>query len=151
MTKKEKIRFILIILAVMIIVGLKILAVVWEKQQKSQVVENTQKTLQCTIQYCEFADGFVVRTEGTVSSKTPFKVFIRNVPENTQKAYIQFSMDSMDLGFNRFKLMPDENNPQQWRTNALLLPICTINDDRYKMEVCLNDCQKAYLIEFRAR
>lgn len=151
MTKKEKIRFILIILAVVIIVGLKILAVVWEKQQKSQVVENTQKTLQCTIQYCEFADGFVVRTEGTVSSKTPFKVFIRNVPENTQKAYIQFSMDSMDLGFNRFKLMPDENNPQQWRTNALLLPICTINDDRYKMEVCLNDCQKAYLIEFRAR
>ena len=151
MTKKEKIRFILIILAVVIIVGLKILAVVWEKQQKSQVLENTQKTLQCTIQYCEFADGFVVRTEGTVSSKTPFKVFIRNVPENTQKAYIQFSMDSMDLGFNRFKLMPDENNPQQWRTNALLLPICTINDDRYKMEVCLNDCQKAYLIEFRAR
>ena len=151
MTKKEKIRFILIILAVVIIVGLKILAVVWEKQQKSQAVENTQKTLQCTIQYCEFADGFVVRTEGTVSSKTPFKVFIRNVPENTQKAYIQFSMDSMDLGFNRFKLMPDENNPQQWRTNALLLPICTINDDRYKMEVCLNDCQKAYLIEFRAR
>ena len=151
MTKKEKIRFILIILAVVIIVGLKILAVVWEKQQKSQVVENTQKTLQCTIQYCEFADGFVVRTAGTVSSKTPFKVFIRNVPENTQKAYIQFSMDSMDLGFNRFKLMPDENNPQQWRTNALLLPICTINDDRYKMEVCLNDCQKAYLIEFRAR
>ena len=151
MTKKEKIRFILIILAVVIIVGLKILAMFWEKQQKSQVVENTQKTLQCTIQYCEFADGFVVRTEGTVSSKTPFKVFIRNVPENTQKAYIQFSMDSMDLGFNRFKLMPDENNPQQWRTNALLLPICTINDDRYKMEVCLNDCQKAYLIEFRAR
>ena len=151
MNRKEKIRFILIILAVVIIVGLKILAVVWEKQQKSQAVENTQKTLQCTIQYCEFADGFVVRTEGTVSSKTPFKVFIRNVPENTQKAYIQFSMDSMDLGFNRFKLMPDENNPQQWRTNALLLPICTINDDRYKMEVCLNDCQKAYLIEFRAR
>ena len=151
MNKKEKIRFILISLAILIIVGLKIVAVFWEKQQKSQVVENTQKTLQCTIQYCEFADGFVVRTEGTVSSKTPFKVFIRNVPENTQKAYIQFSMDSMDLGFNRFKLMPDENNPQQWRTNALLLPICTINDDRYKMEVCLNDCQKAYLIEFRAR
>ena len=151
MGKKEKIRFILIILAVLIIAALKIVAMVWEKQQKPQAVENTQKTKQCTIQYCEFADGVIVSTEGTVSSKTPFKVFVRNLPKNTHKAYIQFSMDSMDLGFNRFKLLPNENNPQEWRTNALLLPICTINDDRYKMEICLDDCQKAYRIEFRAR
>ena len=151
MTKKEKIRFILIILAILIIVGLKIVAVFWEKQQKPQVVENKQKTLQCTIQYCEFADGLIVRTEGTVSSKTPFKVFVRNLPENTQKAYIQFSMESMDLGFNRFKLLPNENNPQEWRTNALLLPICTINDDRYDMDICVNDCQNAHRIRFRAR
>lgn len=151
MTKKEKNRFILIILAVFIVVGLKIAAFVWQKQQKPQVVEKQQKTPTCSIQYCEFADGLIVRTEGTVSSKTSFKVFVRNLPENTQKAYIQFSMESMDLGFNRFKLFPNENNPQEWRTNALLLPICTINDDRYKMEICLDDCQKAYRIEFRAR
>lgn len=151
MTKKEKIRFILIILAVFIVVGLKIAAFVWQKQQKPQVIEKQHQTPTCSIQYCEFADGLIVRTEGTVSSKTPFKVFVRNLPENTQKAYIQFSMESMDLGFNRFKLFPNENNPQEWRTNALLLPICTINDDRYKMEICLDDCQKAYRIEFRAR
>ena len=36
MTKKEKIRFILIILAILIIVGLKIVAVFWEKQQKHE-------------------------------------------------------------------------------------------------------------------
>lgn len=151
MTKKDKIRLILIILAVFIVVALKVAAFVWQKQQKPQVVEKQQQMPTCSIQYCEFADGLVVRTEGTVSSKTPFKVFVRNLPENTQKAYIQFSMDSMDLGFNRFKLFPNENNPQEWRTNALLLPICTINDDRYDMDICVNDCQNAHRIRFRAR
>ena len=151
MTKKDKIRIVVIVFIIAIMAVLKIVAVFWEKQKKPQAVENTQKTKQCTIQYCEFADGVIVSTQGTVSSKTPFKVFVRNLPKNTHKAYIQFSMDSMDLGFNRFKLLPNENNPQEWRTNALLLPICTINDDRYKMEICLDDCQKAYRIEFRAR
>ncbi|MBR7002382.1 MAG: hypothetical protein IKI11_06975 [Neisseriaceae bacterium] len=151
MGKKEKIRFILIILVVLIIVGLKIVAMVWEKQQKPQVVEKAQQTPTCSIKYCEFPDGLIMRTEGTVSSKTPFKVFIRNLPQGVEKAYIQFSMESMDLGFNRFKLFPSENNPQEWRTNALLLPVCTIDDDRYDMDICLNDCNKAYRVRFRAR
>lgn len=147
----KKLRFILIILAVLIIAALKIVAMVWEKQQKPQVVEKAQQTPTCSIKYCEFPDGLIMRTEGTVSSKTPFKVFIRNLPQGVEKAYIQFSMESMDLGFNRFKLFPNENNPQEWRTNALLLPICTINDDRYDMDICVNDCQNAHRIRFRAR
>lgn len=150
MTKKQKIFIYTLVIAGVL---LKLVAFLWEKQQKinpnADIQENTKS--ECNIKRCEFDNGVLVESIGNVSSKTPFEILISNVPPETKKAYIYFSMDSMDMGFNRFDLIANKERVGQWKTKPILLPICAINDDKYIMNICFDDCKNPHIIRFQAK
>lgn len=75
-----------------------------------------------TTEGCMFNQTAKIQLIGVGNNKTPFKVRIEYLPEQTQQVSVSFKMRDMDMGFNRFDL--NRLGQGTWEINSVYLPLC---------------------------
>lgn len=114
------------------------------------VTSNADDDAGCDIRKgCELPNGAILRIEGAViNTIKPFKMFVTNAPADTEKVYVSFSMTDMDMGFNRYKFIRDEDNPRNWTAASVLLPVCVVSRKDYLVDLTIG--KKVYRIPLYA-
>lgn len=139
----------IILLAVMLVLFaiLKIATILyWQQYKQGDTSSAVSLPVACEIRNgCQLSNGVVLTFDGKVSDKTRFNIIATNVPEHIDTLYVSFSMKSMDMGFNRYKLLPHANGT--WIAEDIRLPICVLQLKDYIAEVTIG--QEHYEIPFR--
>ena len=113
-------------------------------RQPEKIIPTTDD---CDIRrHCVLPNDAMVQAVGTISAKTPFRLYIHHVPEHTQKVYVEFSMRDMDMGFNRYTLIKDNREPNTRFAAQIRLPVCVTARRDYIMTVYFD--KQAFNIPF---
>ncbi len=142
LTRKQ---VILIGIILLLFASLKILTIWYWQKTKTSTEPMVPFSTQCDIrQSCTLPNGVALRFAGTINSKTPFSIVAKNVPVDAKDVHISFSMKDMDMGFNRFKLLPKEGTT--WAIEKVRLPVCILDSKEYIAQISIG--QDNYEIPF---
>ncbi|WP_174874976.1 hypothetical protein [Vogesella oryzae] len=92
---------------------------------------------------CTLPDGSVLTLDRQPQAAQPFGLSLQRL--NGSAPAIEFSMRDMDMGFNRYKLLPQGDG---WRA-SIILPVCVTGSHQWQMALKYPD--KSYLIDFSTR
>lgn len=90
----------------------------WQQQQS----ENHAHQCQVTAEGCTFGQNARFRLHGITHHKDAFSMIAENLPEHTRSVQVSFSMQDMDMGFNRYNLKRQSDG--SWRLDNARLPLC---------------------------
>ena len=76
----------------------------------------------------------------------PFDITLENVPPQVQQSEVSFSMDGMDMGFNRFPLQRQADG--SWLAAQIRLPVCTDRRDGYLADIRIGN--QVFQVAFQA-
>ena len=68
-----------------------------------------------------------------MQSKAPFDIEVRGVAADVAEVYVSFTMQDMDMGFNRYKLLRQGDGT--WRAAQIRLPMCVQNRHDYLADI----------------
>ena len=129
LSRKQKILIAVLLLG---FAGVKIAALLW--WQKQQPALTVLSAAECTVHAgCALPNGTVVKFSNTVQAKAPFDIEVRGVAADVAEVYVSFSMQDMDMGFNRYKLLRQSNGT--WRAVQIRLPVCVQNRHDYLADI----------------
>lgn len=142
MNPKKRQTALLAAVLLLVFAAAKFAALYWYSQQ-----ENAHGIrVACGAQSpCRLPDGVLLDFQPAL--RAPFDIRLHHVPANAQRVYIQFSMENMDMGFNRFDLKP-QNQAGQWLAQNVRLPVCTDNRRDYLATIHIDG--KQYQLAFEA-
>ncbi len=146
MLKLTPLQWILIAVSLLVFAAMKIAMVYWyqDRVPAPQVVTEEEG---CDIRRgCKLPNGATLRTFGKLNPKTRFRMLVMNAPAETQSVYVEFSMKDMDMGFNRYKLLPPNAEQPNWHADSVRLPVCVAARTDYLMDVYIDG--KGYQIAF---
>ncbi len=89
---------------------------------------------------CQLPDGSRLQLDRAPQAAKPFGLSLRGL--DGKPPAIEFSMRDMDMGFNRYQLLP---HGQDWQAN-ITLPVCVTGSRQWQMALKYQD--KSYLIDF---
>ena len=95
-------------------------------------------------QGCTLPNGSRIRF--TAARHRPFDIALENVPPQVQQAEVSFSMDGMDMGFNRFPLQRQADG--SWLAAQIRLPVCTDRRDGYLADIRIGN--QVFQVAFQA-
>ena len=95
-------------------------------------------------QGCTLPDGSRIRF--AAARHRPFDITLENVPPQVQQAEVSFSMDGMDMGFNRFPLQRQADG--SWLAAQIRLPVCTDRRDGYLADIRIGN--QVFQVAFQA-
>lgn len=95
-------------------------------------------------QGCTLPDGSRIRF--AAARHRPFDITLENVPPQIQQAEVSFSMDGMDMGFNRFPLQRQADG--SWLAAQIRLPVCTDRRDGYLADIRIGS--QVFQVAFQA-
>ena len=111
----------------------------WQKQQPQA------RAAECDlIKGCTLPDGSRIRF--AAARHRPFDITLENVPPQVQQAEVSFSMDGMDMGFNRFPLKRQADG--SWLAAQIRLPVCTDRRDGYLADIRIGN--QVFQVAFQA-
>ena len=132
MSKLNRKQKILIAVLLLVFAGVKIAALLW--WQKQQPALTVLRAAECNVHTgCALPNGAVVKFSDTVQAKAPFDIEVRGVAADVAEVYVSFSMQDMDMGFNRYKLLRQSNGT--WRAVQIRLPVCVQNRHDYLADI----------------
>ncbi|MDO5686227.1 MAG: hypothetical protein Q4G42_02370 [Neisseria sp.] len=130
-------QWLLMAAALLVFAALKIAMVYWyaERDPAPQAVTDEA----CDVRRgCKLPNGATLRTFGKLHPKTPFRMRLLNAPAATQSVYVEFSMKDMDMGFNRYKLLPPDADHEHWYADTVRLPVCVVARKDYLLDIYLD-------------
>ena len=80
---------------------------------------------------CTLPDGSRIRFAAAL--RRPFDIRVDNVPPEVQRVEVSFSMQNMDMGFNRYPLVRQPDG--SWLAAQIRLPVCTDRRHDYLADV----------------
>ncbi|MEQ6291866.1 hypothetical protein ACFPAG_14750 [Vogesella sp. GCM10023246] len=92
---------------------------------------------------CQLPDGSRLQLDRAPQAATPFGLTLRH--GSGPAPAIEFSMRDMDMGFNRYQLLPHGND---WQAR-ITLPVCVTGSRQWRMALKYPD--KTWLIDFDSR
>ena len=95
-------------------------------------------------QGCTLPNGSRIRF--AAARHRPFDITLENVPPQVQQAEVSFSMDGMDMGFNRFPLQRQADG--SWLAAQIRLPVCTDRRDGYLADIRIGN--QVFQVAFQA-
>ena len=95
-------------------------------------------------QGCTLPNGSRIRF--IAARHRPFDITLENVPPQVQQAEVRFSMDGMDMGFNRFPLQRQADG--SWLAAQIRLPVCTDRRDGYLADIRIGS--QVFQVAFQA-
>lgn len=121
LSRSQKIGIAFMLLA---FAGIKTASLIWWQKNHAG---NKPVRLECAVSGagCVLADGVRFSLQGVDTAKTPFTVTAENVPLHVRRISVSFSMEHMDMGFNRYDLKPQANG--KWSAEKIYLPVCVSN------------------------
>lgn len=133
---------------VLLIMGVSLILAKWLiSSTDSPQNQHTVLIHDCTIQAgCTLPDGSHIRFHSFQGVSHPFDITVSHTPEQTKHIFISFSMQGMDMGFNRYALQPKQN---RWLAQQVRIPFCSQNRHDYLAEVQIQDT--TYQIPFNAQ
>lgn len=137
LTNKQKIA---VATGLLLFAVIKIVMLVWWKNHH-QIDDIKMLPESCDVlSGCVFSGNAKLRLDGVGDNRTPFRIIITGLPENTRMVWASFSMPNMDMGFNRFDLI--RQNDGSWQANNVYLPLCS--QSRYDWQIIwkINDTQQ---------
>ncbi len=118
----------------------------WQSQKTEHKDQALILPVQCNIrQGCPLPNGVVITFDGKLTEKAPFNIVAKNIPASSQNVHVSFSMKNMEMGFNRYKLLPHSGNT--WVAEGVRLPICVLQLKEYVAEVTID--KQYYEIPFK--
>lgn len=126
----------------LVFAAVKVAAVYWFSQQQGHI-ETVSGCM--PRQGCALPDGSVVRFHAAV--RQPFEIAVDGVPDGVDKVSVTFSMEGMDMGFNRFDLHRQNGGTRFAR--EIRLPVCTVNRSDYLADFTIGS--RTYRIAFEAQ
>lgn len=142
---EAKIQPKLMVIAILLILFaiVKVAMLLWWKNQQPEIMVVSQNI--CDVrQGCVLPNGAKIVFSQSFSAKSPFDIDIDNVPAGIKEVFISFSMKDMDMGFNRYKLIPQSQ--RHWQAKQIRLPICVQNRHNYLADIHID--QQTYQIGF---
>ncbi len=93
---------------------------------------------------CTLPNGSRIRFAAAL--RRPFDIRVENVPPEVQRVEVSFSMQNMDMGFNRYPLarQPDGS----WLAAQIRLPVCTDRRNDYLADVRIGE--QVFQVAFEA-
>ncbi|QEY24164.1 hypothetical protein [Neisseria animalis] len=91
-------------------------------QWQQQRAPNAQNAVCKVTQGCTLPNGVYVKFSSRIAAKEPFDIELRGVPDTVGEITVSFSMKDMDMGFNRYKLLPEGGGV--WAARQIRLPLC---------------------------
>lgn len=144
LSNKQKLILALLLLIFAVI---KVVAV-FRWQNNEGKADSATQILRCDLHMgCQLPNGAMLSFNGVVSPKVPFEIILDNVV-STSESSISFEMVGMDMGFNRYKLMPNPTKNGQMRADKVRLPVCVSQRKDYLAILSLNG--QRYQIAFKA-
>ena len=132
MSKLSRKQKILVAVLLLVFAGVKIAALLW--WQKQQPALTVLSAAECNVHAgCALPNGTVVKFSNTVQAKAPFDIEVRGVAADVAEVYVSFTMQDMDMGFNRYKLLRERDGT--WRAAQIRLPICVQNRHDYLADI----------------
>ena len=129
LSRKQKILIAVLLLG---FAGVKIAALLW--WQKQQPALTVLSAAECNVHAgCALPNGAVVKFSNTVQAKAPFDIEVRGVAADVAEVYVSFTMQDMDMGFNRYKLLRQGDGT--WRAAQIRLPRCVQNGHDYLADI----------------
>ena len=89
--------------------------------------------------HCILSNGAMIQAIGKLNAKQDFRLVVHQAPVQTQKIYVEFSMKDMDMGFNRYQLLQNPQNPTQWTASSIRLPVCVVARRDYIMTLVIDN------------
>lgn len=140
------------ILAVILLIVLAVSQFFGRGAVEAQQGTDSAQTLpenQCSIRTgCKLPDGSVVQTQGKLSAQTPFTLSVSGLPPAVKQVYVSFSMADMDMGFNRYRLLPPAHEGGAWQAENIRLPVCVVARKDYLADIHIDN--QVYRIAFDA-
>ncbi|MGO3859575.1 MAG: hypothetical protein ACTJHL_10010 [Neisseriaceae bacterium] len=136
-----------IAIALLAFAAVKVAMLLWWQQE--QGTKNVQ-VLDCNVRSgCILPDGngAVFRMSAPISAQTPFNITLSGV-DVTQEASVSFEMVDMDMGFNRYRLIPAAEGADTLEAQQVRLPVCV--SQRTDYIALLSTEQGQYKIHFNA-
>ena len=90
---------------------------------------------------------YQLKFDGKPSALKPFAVILQSYGEQPESVEIEFSMDSMDMGFNIYQMKKQET---LW-VSDVLLPVCSLGRNDWKLLVKMTYKGNRHLGEFSFR
>lgn len=148
LTRKQKWA---IAIALLLFAVIKVAMLLWWQQDKNQT-QATVHTLECNVRVgCILpnaqGEGAVLKMSSPISAKTPFDITLTGI-DATKDVSISFEMADMDMGFNRYRLIPAADEPKTLQALAVRLPVCVSQRTDYIALVSTDQGQ--YKIHFNA-
>ncbi|STZ77461.1 hypothetical protein [Bergeriella denitrificans] len=84
-------------------------------------------------QGCTLPNGIYAKFSDRIAAKAPFDIELRGVPEHIGSITVSFSMKDMDMGFNRYKLLPEGSGV--WAARNIRLPLCIERRSDYLADI----------------
>lgn len=126
-------RLLSIALLLLLFAALK-LAVLWWWQQQQSRPDTTAPAAVCDIRTaCPLAGGARIRFGPQTRVHDPFDIRIDGLPEQTRSVHVQFAMNGMDMGFNRFDLQRAGDG--SWQARHIRLPLCLESRHDYLADI----------------
>lgn len=144
-SNKQKFSLALLLLLFAVI---KIVALFWWQNDQNSAPSQPVRTIDCNIRSsCILSKGVTLTFKGTVSTRVPFEIVLEGINTATD-AFIYFEMVGMEMGFNRYQLIPNPNRVGQMIVQSVRLPVCVSKRKDYLAILSLNG--QRYQIAFSA-
>lgn len=109
-----------------------------------------QSTPAATPAECKPALGCILpngsRIRFAAALRRPFDIYLDNVPPEVQRVEVSFSMQNMDMGFNRYPLVRQPDG--SWLAAQIRLPVCTDRRHDYLADVRIGE--QVFQVAFQA-
>ncbi|MDO1510597.1 MULTISPECIES: hypothetical protein [unclassified Neisseria] len=129
LTRNQKILIAVVLLA---FAAVKVVSLLWWQGQQPDITPVSEAA--CNVRTgCRLPNGATVKFSENVSAKAPFDIVVRDVGPSVPEVFVSFSMSNMDMGFNRYKLVRQEDGT--WAANQIRLPVCTQNRNDYLADI----------------
>lgn len=137
----RKHTWLLVAILLLIFAALKVWAVLnWKNHDENS---GQAEVVQCELQHgCTLSDGLKLHTSAPIGLKNSVDIVLET-KQPLKQAYISFTMQDMQMGFNRYDLHLENNH---YIARHVRLPVCIQNRRDYLMEVYVDG--QRYIVPF---
>ena len=143
MKKLSRQQWLFVAIALICFALLKAGLIYWYLQQKDKPVQRIDVSCHSLQQGCPLPDGSVLRFDRTPRHSQPFLITLDKAGSTAPSA--EFSMEKMDMGFNRYRFVAAGT---QWQAR-ITLPVCISGSGDWLLD--LNYPDRRYRLRFQSQ
>lgn len=142
MKKLSRQQWLFVAIALICFALLKAGLIYWYLQQKDKPAQPVNVSCSNLQQGCTLPDGSMLRFDRTPRHSQPFLITLDKAASSTPSA--EFSMEKMDMGFNRYRFVAAGT---QWQAKVTL-PVCISGSGDWLMDLKLGE--QNYRVRFKS-